>query len=207
MNHILIAPRGTPGWRPRAQAVEESSAMEGKRVNESSVVTSLLINPQDANLSGFVHGGVIMYMIDNTAGAVALRHARCNVVTASIDRLEFHDPVMIGDLVTLQASVNYVGRTSLEVGVRVEAENLVSGKRRHTSSAYLTFVAIDAEGNPMALPPLIQETPEDLRRYREAGERRKNRMAEKRKEKQGQDLATRVESDSIPPVEQGRRLA
>lgn len=139
--------------------------------------------PQDANPAGNVHGGVIMKLID-TAGAVsASRHARTNVVTASIDRLDFLHPVFIGDFVTLRASVNFVGKTSMEVGVRVEAENLLTGWTRHTSTAYLTFVALDGNGRPLPLPALILETEEQQRRNAEANVRRENRLAEKRKEK------------------------
>ncbi len=160
--------------------------MEGKRVGESTVIMAQLMNPQDANPAGNVHGGVIMYLIDNAAGAAAIRHARSIVVTASIDRLDFHNPVFVGDMVSLSASVNFAGRTSLEVGVRVEAENLLTGTRRHTASAYLTFVAIDGNGRPSPVPPLILETEEELRRNVEAKDRRQMRLAEKTKEKQCQ---------------------
>jgi uncharacterized protein (TIGR00369 family) len=135
--------------------------MEGKRVEESSVVMSQLMNPQDTNIAGNVHGGVIMKLIDTAAGVAAIRHARSNAVTASIDRLDFHHPVFIGDVLTLRATLNHVGRTSMEVGVRVEAENPLTGKRRHTASAYLTYVALDGSGRPMPLPLLILETEEE----------------------------------------------
>jgi uncharacterized protein (TIGR00369 family) len=138
--------------------------------------------PQDANPAGNVHGGVIMKLIDTAAGVVAGRHARANVVTASIDRLDFLHPVFIGDFVTLRASLNFVGKTSMEVGVRVEAENVLTGETRHTSTAYLTFVALDGNGRPMPLPALILETDDEQRRNGEANVRRKNRLAEKGKE-------------------------
>jgi uncharacterized protein (TIGR00369 family) len=157
--------------------------MEGKRVEESSVVMSQLMNPQDTNIAGNVHGGVIMKLIDTAAGVAAIRHARSNAVTASIDRLDFHHPVFIGDVLTLRATLNHVGRTSMEVGVRVEAENPLTGKRRHTASAYLTYVALDGSGRPMPLPLLILETEEEMRRNREATARRKTRLAEKKQEK------------------------
>jgi len=160
--------------------------MEGKRVGESGIVMAQLMNPQDANPAGNVHGGRIMYLIDNAAGSAAIRHARMIVVTASIDRLDFHNPVFVGDMVTLRASVNFVGRTSMEVGVRVEAENLLTGVRRHTASAYLTFVALDAQGRPSLLPPLALETDEERRRNVEAKHRRQTRLAEKTSEKQCQ---------------------
>ena len=104
------------------------------------------MNPQDANPAGNVHGGVIMKLIDTAAGAAAVKHSRANCVTASIDRLDFHHPVFIGDLVTLRAGITYTGKSSMEVGVRVEAENLLTGKTRHTVSAYMTFVALDKNG-------------------------------------------------------------
>jgi len=157
--------------------------MEGKRVEESSVVMSQLMTHQDTNLAGNVHGGVIMKLIDTAAGVAAVRHARSNVVTASIDRLDFHHPVFVGDLLTLRATLNFIGRTSMEVGVRVETENPMTGVRRHTASAYLTYVALDRNGRPMPLPPLILETEEQMRRNREAKARRETRLAEKKKEK------------------------
>ena len=157
--------------------------MEGKRVEESSVVMSQLMTHQDTNLAGNVHGGVIMKLIDTASGVAAVRHARSNVVTASIDRLDFHHPVFVGDLLTLRANLNFIGRTSMEVGVRVETENPMTGVRRHTASAYLTYVALDRDGRPMPLPPLILETEDQMRRNREAKARRETRLAEKKKEK------------------------
>lgn len=157
--------------------------MDGKRVCESSVIMAQQMNPQDANPAGNVHGGVLMKLIDTAAGAVAVRHSRSNAVTASIDRMDFHNPVFVGDLVTLQASLNMVGRTSMEVGVRVVSENLMTGEKRHTVSAYKTFVALDKNGKAVVLPPLIMETNEEKRRNREAKARREARLAEKTKEK------------------------
>ncbi|MBU4372118.1 MAG: acyl-CoA thioesterase [Proteobacteria bacterium] len=157
--------------------------MDGKRVEDSSAVMSQLMSHQDTNLAGNVHGGVIMKLIDTAAGVAAVRHARANVVTASIDRLDFHHPVFVGDLLTLRATLNLVGRTSMEIGVRVETENPLTGVRRHTASAYLTYVALARDGRPMPLPPLILETEEEMRRNREAKARRETRLAEKRKEK------------------------
>lgn len=157
--------------------------MEGKRVGETSVVMAQVMNPQDANPAGNVHGGVIMKLIDTAAGSVAVRHGRCNAVTASIDRLDFHYPVFVGDFVTVRASMNYVGQSSMEIGIRVESENLMTGERRHTVSAYMTFVALDREGNSVALPPLILESDEEMRRNREAIARREARRAEKKREK------------------------
>lgn len=158
-------------------------SMEGKRSKDSSIIMTQQMNPQDANPAGNVHGGVIMKFIDTAAGAVAVRHARANAVTASIDRLDFHYPVFVGDILTARASLNFVGRTSMEVGVRVETENLLTGQRHHTSSAYLTFVALDGSGRPMPLPPLILKTDEEKRQNLEAKARREMRLKEKRKEK------------------------
>jgi uncharacterized protein (TIGR00369 family) len=167
--------------------------MEGKRIQESSVVMSQMMNPQDTNPAGNVHGGVIMKLIDTAGGVAAIRHARANVVTVSIDRLDFHHPAFVGNLLILRASLNFVGRTSMEVGVRVETENLLTGERRHTASAYLTFVALDRDGRPMPLPPLILETDEEIRRNREAKARRETRLAEKKKEK-----ACQLAADGCP---------
>lgn len=141
---------------------------------------------QDVNPAGNVHGGVIMKLIDTTAAVVASRHARSNVVTASIDRLDFHHPIFVGDLLFLRGSLNMVGRTSMEIGVRVEAENLITGEVRHTASAYLTFVSLDKTGRPCEVPPLILETEEEIRRNREAKIRRELRLKEKQQEKQCQ---------------------
>jgi uncharacterized protein (TIGR00369 family) len=151
-----------------------------KKVKDSSVIMGQLMSPQDANLSGNVHGGVIMRLIDSTAGVVATRHAQTNIVTASVDRLDFHHPVYVGDLVTLTASLNLVGRTSMEVGVHVEAENLRTREIRHTASAYLTLVALDKDGKPTTIPLLILETEDERRRNHEAQIRREARLRERK---------------------------
>lgn len=135
-----------------------------------------LMNPQDANPAGNVHGGVIMKLIDTAAGVVAIRHSRSNAVTASVDRLNFHSPIFIGDLVMFKASLNMVGKSSMEIGVRVESENLRTGEVRHTASAYLTYVALGDDGHPVTVPPLILETEEDVRRNCGAAKRRKLRL-------------------------------
>jgi len=157
--------------------------MEGKKVSETSSTIVYQMLPEDANPAGNVHGGVIMKHVDTCAGVVAIRHARGNAVTASIDRLDFHSPVFIGNLLIVKASLNMVGRTSMEVGVRVEAENLFTGEVRHTASAYLTFVALDKKGAPAEVAPLILETDEDIRRNNEAKKRREVRLAEKARER------------------------
>ena len=118
-------------------------------------------------------------LVDTAGGLVASRHSRSNVVTASIDRLDFHYPVYVGDLVTLKASLNMTGRTSMEVGVRVEAEDRITGETRHVASAYLTFVALDEQGKPKPMPPLILVTEEEKRRNQEAQARREVRLRER----------------------------
>ncbi len=133
---------------------------------------SQVMQPADANFMGVIHGGIMMKLIDETAGACAHRFARTRVVTAAIDRIDFHYPVQIGSLVTLKATVNHAGRTSMEVGVRVEAEDLDTGEVTHTNSAYLVFVAIDDAGRPTAVPPLVPETTEEKRRWADAEARR-----------------------------------
>ncbi len=153
--------------------------MEGKAVSESKIMIVQQMVQADANLVGNVHGGTIMKLIDSTAGLVASRHASGNVVTASIDRLDFHHPVFVAELLIIHASVNYTGNTSMEVGARVEAENVLTGERRHTASAYLTFVALDKNGKPSQIPPLVLENEEDKRRCRQATQRRKIRLDER----------------------------
>lgn len=156
--------------------------MNEKSVSESLVVLSHLMLPQDANPTGNVHGGVIMKLIDNAAGVVAIRHSRKISVTASIDQLDFHEPMFVGDLLILNASLNHVGKSSMEVGVRVEGENLLTGETKHVASAYLTFVALfDPDEPDKRVPGLIRNTPEEHRRYEEAEQRRKIRLDEKRK--------------------------
>ena len=154
-----------------------------KSVAESRHETSELMMPQDANNLGHVFGGVILSMMDKTAAIAAFRHCRCSVVTASIDRVDFREPIHLGDLVVMQASVNFVGNTSMEVGVRVEAEELLTGRRRHTNSCYLTFVAVDKEGKPVQVPTVRPETPDELRRYDAAQARRRRRLEERTSER------------------------
>lgn len=166
-----------------------TDALPGKPVRESRHETSELMMPHHANNLGHVFGGVMLAMMDKTAAIAAFRHCRMNVVTASIDRVDFREPIHLGDLVVMKASVNFVGRTSMEVGVRVEAEELLSGRRRHTNSCYLTFVAVDRNGRPIAIPPVIPETPEEVRRYRAAEQRRRRRLEEREAEREANRLA------------------
>jgi len=154
----------------------DSAVGEGRTVSGSKTVMARTMLPSDANPYGNVHGGEVMRLIDDCAGAAAIRHARMRVVTAFVDELSFLAPVYVGNFVTAKASVNHVGRTSMEVGVRVEAEDLETGKVVHVSSAYLVFVAIDADGKPIELPPLITETDDERRRLRAAEQRREARL-------------------------------
>jgi acyl-CoA hydrolase len=126
-------------------------------------------------------GGHVMHLVDLCGAIAAIRHARCTVVTASVDQMSFLHPVHIGELVRLKSQVNRVFRTSMEVGVKVWVENLVDGELRHTSSAYLTFVALDRAGNRVMLPPVVPETEDEKRRFEQAAERRAYRLACKAK--------------------------
>ncbi len=131
----------------------------------------------EANLLGNVHGGVIMKLVDNAGGLAAMKHAGGPVVTASLDEMAFIEPVFVGDVVTVRASVNDVGQTSMEVGVRVDAENYIGTRKVHTSSAYLVYVALDGAGQPRLVPPLVAETPVQQQRQREAKLRREARLS------------------------------
>lgn len=147
----------------------------GKPVAASHTELSVAMLPQDANPYGSIHGGVILKHIDAAAAMAAMRHCRCNAVTVAIDSVSFLAPSRVGELVTFKAQVNHVGRSSMEVGVRVESENLFSGDVRHTATAYLTFVAMGADARPIPAPPLILETDEDSRRNAAAQKRREMR--------------------------------
>jgi acyl-CoA hydrolase len=133
----------------------------------------------DANTAGFVHGGTILRLCDEAAALAAIRHSRLRVVTAGVDRMTFLEPMNVGELITFKAAVNAVWRTSMEIGVRVEAERPAAGTVRHTSTAYFTMVALDEHGRPTAAPPLLLEADEERRRESEAQTRRHNRLAER----------------------------
>ena len=135
--------------------------------------------PQHSNNLGLVFGGVILAMMDTASAVCAIRHARAICVTASVDRVDFREPIHLGDLVIMKCSVNYVGRTSMEVGVRVESEDLTTGSRRHTNSCYLTFVAIDRNGRPVEVPRLVPESDDEIRRFEAAKARRRRRLEER----------------------------
>ena len=153
--------------------------MEPKPASDSVAVLVKWMGIGDANSAGFVHGGVVMKLCDEVAGIAAIRHCRSRVVTAAMDRMTFILPVNVGELVTCSATVNAAWRTSMEVGVRVEAEKPRTGECRHTSTAYLTMVAVDDEGKPMPVPPLHAESEVEQRRKREAELRRQNRLGER----------------------------
>ena len=135
-----------------------------------------LVQPNDANNHGNMHGGKVMHLIDIAAAMSGLRHCRKPIVTASVDSLDFRYPIKLGNMIILRASVNYTHNTSMEIGVRVESEDPLTGKRFHTSSAYLTFVALDENGKPAKIPEVIPETDTEKRRYGAAIKRREFRM-------------------------------
>jgi acyl-CoA hydrolase len=153
--------------------------VEAKAPSESTTVLAHWMGISDANASRDIHGGTIMKLVDEAAGIASVRHSRQRTVTASMDRMAFLVPIQIGELVTFSATVNGAWRTSMEVGVRVEAENPLTGEIRHASTAYLTMVAIDGTGRPTPVPPLLPQTALDERRMREAELRRSHRLAER----------------------------
>jgi acyl-CoA hydrolase len=150
-----------------------------RSVSESRVEMVELVLPNDANPLGNLLGGKVMHLMDIAAAIAAHRHCRRPVVTASMDRVDFIHPVRVGQLIIVQASVNHAAQTSMEVGVKVHSEDLNTGDRLHTASAYATFVALGPSGRPSAVPPLVPETDEDRRRYREAEARRAVRLQER----------------------------
>lgn len=161
--------------------------MEPRRPSESTSVLTVWMGIQDANTAGYVHGGVIMRLCDEVAGIAAIRHCGKRVVTAGMDRMTFLDPVHVGQLVTVLATVNAAWRTSMEVGVRVESEHVTTREVMHTSTAYLTMVALDEHGRPTTVPTLAPETREERRREQEAQLRRDNRLSEREAILRGRD--------------------
>ena len=164
-------------------------AMEPRPALETQATLIRWMSITDANSAGFVHGGTVMKLCDEAAGIAAIKHCRTRVVTAAIDRMTFMHPVHVGELLTCRAAVNAVWHTSMEVGVRVEAENPLTGEARHTSTAYLTMVALDDHGRPTTVAPLLTESPDEERRMREAELRRRNRLAEREEIRAGRQLA------------------
>jgi acyl-CoA hydrolase len=159
--------------------VPDDRLMDPKPATESVSILVRWMGPGDANSAGFVHGGVVMRLCDEAAGIAAVRHSGGRVVTAAMDRMTFESSINIAELVTCRARVNAAWNSSMEVGVRVEAENPRTGDVRHTSTAYLTMVAIDENGRPTPVPALLTETDDEVRRQREAELRRENRLAER----------------------------
>ena len=154
-----------------------AQATTGRPASASRTEMVEVTLPQDGNVLGNVLGGRVMHLVDMAAAITAARHSRSNVVTASVDYLDFRNPVRVGEMILLKASVNRAFHTSMEIGVEVFSENLLTGERKHTTSAYLTFVAVDEEQRPQAVPPLVCQTAEERRRFREALGRRKIRLA------------------------------
>ncbi|MCL6481597.1 MAG: acyl-CoA thioesterase [Firmicutes bacterium] len=168
--------------KPRTVSVvrpAESGAAKPVRYSRAEMTEVVL--PNDANPLGNILGGRVMHLIDIAAAIAAHRHSNSYVVTASVDYVDFRNPIKVGELIILKSSVNRVFRTSMEVGVKVFSENVLTGERKHCSSAYVTFVALDAQGRPHPVPPLILETAEDRRRWREAAARRRIRLAHRYK--------------------------
>lgn len=147
-----------------------------KTVKASQVEMTELVLPNDTNRMGTLLGGRLMHWIDIAAAIAASRHTNRLCVTASVDELHFHHPVRQGEVVVLQVSVNRVFKTSMEVGVRVTKENTLTGERKHTNTAYLTFVAVDAQGKPVRVDPIKPVTSVEKRRYRDAAQRRETRL-------------------------------
>ena len=150
--------------------------MNGKSPSVSTTSISQLMTPNDSNFFGRVYGGVIMSLADRTAYVAAVRHSDKYCITASVDRINFHEPIEIGELVTLYATVNYAHKTSMEIGIRIESENLKTRKKRHCCTCYFTMVAVDEKGKPTPVPAVLLETAEEKRRYKEAEKRREERL-------------------------------
>jgi len=154
--------------------------MQARHPRESEAIMSELMMPQHANIMGNVFGGVILSLVDRVAAVAAIRHARKPCVTVSVDKVDFKEPIHVGELLTAHARVNYAGRTSMEVGVKIIAENVLSGERRHTNSCYVTYVALDDHGRPTEVPPVVPETPDEKRRFERAAKRRASRVMDRR---------------------------
>lgn len=164
----------------------EPARTESKTVRQSRVTLSQLMQPEQANLRGNVHGGWIMKLADEAGALSAMRHAGTHVVTVAIDQMRFHEPIRIGDLVTLEAEVTYVGTTSIETRVAVTAENPVTGERTHTNTAYFVYVALDQQGSPTPVPRLVPETEEESRRMKAGAKRQAYRLDQMQEEGEGQ---------------------
>jgi uncharacterized protein (TIGR00369 family) len=152
----------------------------GKHIRDSQATISQVMLPTDANVHGNVHGGMIMKLADDTGAIVATRHSRSIVVTVAVDSITFLSPIYVGNLVTLTAALSYVGRTSMEVEVLVEAEDPLTGEKTHTNTAYLVYVALDENGRPSEVPPLILETDEERERIAKGEKRQQARLSRQR---------------------------
>lgn len=162
--------------KTRRTSTKLSGSDHPRYVKDSQVEMTEVVLPNDANVLGTLLGGRLMFWMDIAAAVAAFRHCNRVAVTASVDELNFHHPIKVGEVVTLRASVNRAFKTSMEVGVKITAENPLTGEVRHASTAYLTFVAIDEKGRPVPCPPIIPQTPEEIRRYEEAARRRQIRL-------------------------------
>ena len=147
---------------------------------DSDAILTELMMPHHANVMGNVFGGHLLSLVDRVAAVAAIRHSRRPCVTVSVDKVDFREPIRVGELVTAYARVNFAGRTSMEVGVKVVAENVMTGEKRHTNSCYLTYVALDDRGEPTAVPPVLPETADEKRRHDRAAQRRAARVMERR---------------------------
>ncbi|HTH64394.1 MAG TPA: acyl-CoA thioesterase [Gemmatimonadales bacterium] len=154
--------------------------MHGRQPAESEAVMAELMMPQHANLMGNVFGGVILALVDRVAAVCAIRHSHRQCVTVSVDKVDFREPIHVGELITAFARVNFAGKTSMEVGVKIVAENVLTGEKRHTNSCYVTYVALDDTGRPTEVPPIVPETPDEKRRYERAAKRRATRVMDRR---------------------------
>jgi acyl-CoA hydrolase len=154
--------------------------MQGRHPAESEATMAELMMPQHANLMGNVFGGVILALVDRVAAVCAIRHSRRQCVTVSVDKVDFREPIHVGELITAFARVNFAGKTSMEVGVKIVAENVLTGEKRHTNSCYVTYVALDDKGRPTEVPPIKPETADEKRRYERAAKRRATRVMDRR---------------------------
>ena len=167
---------------------------EGKTVSASRITIAQLMQPEHANNLGNVHGGWVMKLVDEAGALACMRHAQQRVVTVAVDQMTFRQPIRITDLVTLTAEVSFVGRTSMEAEVQVTAENPITGERTHTNTAYLVYVALDANRNPVPVPPLIPETEEQRQRMEDGKARQAYRLSQNQR---GQTKPVRVAKDTI----------
>lgn len=170
-------PKKSGSGQLSASPAQPGHKLPGKPASVSRTEMVEAVLPNDANVLGNILGGRVMHLIDIAGAIAAYRHAQSHVVTASVDYIDFRNPIKVGDLIVLKAEVNRAFHTSIEVGVEVFSENVLTGQRTHTSSAFVTYVAIDRDNRPRAVPPVVVRTPAERRRFREAGIRRRLRLA------------------------------